>query len=102
NTVSHKLTHYAETIGLNKFLHRRADVSDGIANSRCLNAAIERLLRYIEQLAQLRREQSIDRNGNRRVTVIAIEDNAAIDGNNVSGLQRPLFRRNSVYDLFVD
>ena len=102
NAVSHKLTHYAETIGLNKFLHRCADIADGIPNSGCLNAAIERLLRNFEQLAQLRSEQSIDRNGHRRVTVIAIEDNAAIDGNNVSGLQRPLFRRNSVYDLFVD
>src|SRR2546429_673522 len=102
NAMSHKLTHYAETIGLNKFLYRGPNVPDGIADSRRLNAAIECLLRYFEQLAQLRRERSIDRNCDRRVTVIAIEDNAAIDGNNVSGLQRPLFRRNSVYDLFVD
>src|SRR5689334_3787285 len=61
NTVSHKLTHYAETICFNEFLHRRADIADGIANSRCLNAAIESLLRYFEQLAQLRRERSIHR-----------------------------------------
>src|SRR5437588_11739188 len=102
NAMSHKLTHYAETIGLNKFLYRGPNVPDGIADSLRLNAAIECLLRYFEQLAQLRPRRSIDRNCDRRVTVIAIEDNAAIDGNNVSGLQRPLFRRNSVYDLFLD
>src|SRR5205823_2660986 len=95
NAVSHKLTHYAETIGLNKFLHRCADIADGIPNSGCLNAAIERLLRNFEQVAQLRSEQSIYRNGNRRVTVIAIEDNAATAPHLVNFRCRPTNNRHA-------
>src|SRR5438477_9165980 len=88
NAVSHKLTHYAETIGLNKFLHRCADIADGIPNSGCLNAAIERLLRNFEQLAQLRSEQSIDRTVIRGFTVLAMKDNAESLGTNSSALRR--------------
>src|SRR5437763_10414480 len=40
NAMSYKLTHYAEAVRFNQFLHRRAYVPDGISNSCCLNAAI--------------------------------------------------------------
>ena len=40
--------------------------------------------------------------GDRCVSIVAIEHNPAIDGNDVAGFQHPFFRRDAVNNLFVD
>src|SRR5437773_12075356 len=41
NTVSHKLTHYAEARSLNKFLYSRPDITHRVTDPSRLDGAIE-------------------------------------------------------------
>src|SRR5579872_1820752 len=101
DSVSHKLAHYAESGGFDMFLHRRAHVADGIANHGILNPAVERLFGYRQQLLQFFLYRVADRNRDRRVAIVAVQNHAAIDRNNVAFFQDPFFRRDAVHDLVI-
>src|SRR5580700_325471 len=101
DAVSDKLTHNTETVSLYKFLHRRAYIANCIAHPRLLDALVQRDFRDLEQLANFRLDRIVDRYCDRSVAVVSIENNTAIDGNNVACFQHPFLRRNTVHDLFV-
>src|SRR5580693_319146 len=102
DAVSHKLAHHTKTVRFYKFLHRCAYIADRVADPRLLDALIQRGFRHLEQLAYFRLDRIIHRHGDRSVAVVSIENHTAIDGNDVARLQHPLFRRDAVYDLFID
>src|SRR5581483_10488534 len=99
--MPNKLAYNAEAVCLNVFLHRRANIADGISDLRLLYRLVQRRFRYFEQLLALRGNFITYSNGNRRIAVISVQHHTAIDRNNVSGLQHPLRRRDPVHDLVI-
>ena len=102
NAVAHKFPHHAEAIGFHKFLDGSAHISDGIANSRLLDALIQRGFGDLEQLASLLGDRSVYRNRDSGIAVIAIHHHTAVDRNNVARLQRPLLGRDAMDDFLID
>src|SRR3954466_12569361 len=104
DAVSDELTDHAEAIGFDDVLHGGADVSDAVADTHLLDSAIQRSFRDVKQLLELGRQRVIAadcyRDGG--VSVISIEDDAAIDRDDVAGLELALFRRYTVHDLVID
>src|ERR1700680_2790594 len=102
DTMAYEFPYYAESVLFDVLLNRRSNVPDCVANLYLLDALVKRGLGHFEQFLQLRSYWLAYGYGDRRVPVIAFENNSAVDGNNVSGFQFPLFRRNAVHDLFID
>src|SRR5437868_9533317 len=104
DAVPYELADHAEPVGFDYILHGSADVSDGVADAHLLDSALQRSFRHFKQLLVLGRDGFITtdcyRDGG--VSVISIEDDAAIDRDDVAGLELALFRRNTVHDLVVD
>src|SRR6266849_3333402 len=100
DTVANKLSNYAEAVGLDMLLNRGSNVAHRVADAHLLNSAVKRFFRDRQQLAQFRLDR-FDRNRNRSVSVVPIEHHAAIDGDDIAFLHRPLFRRNAMHDLFI-
>ena len=86
NPVSHKFANYAEAVSFNVLLHSRTDISDGVAYSRLLDGLVQRRLGHLQQPARLG-AQSIHRNGDGGVPIIAVHYHAAVDRDNVACLK---------------
>ena len=50
NAVAYELAHHAETVGLDVFLHCRANIADAVADLHLLNRFVERFLGDLQQL----------------------------------------------------
>ena len=61
----------------------------------------QRLAGHIQQLPQVGRNIVAYRHRDRRITVIAVQNHATVDGDDVAGVQHPRFRRDTVNDLAV-
>ncbi len=72
NTVSYELANHAKAVGFNVFLHGSADISNGVAHARLIDAAIKRCFSHREQFLQLRRDIFAYRNGVSGIAVITI------------------------------
>src|SRR6185312_5293314 len=101
DSVSYELTDYAEAIGFDHFLHARADIAYRAANARRLNRALQRSLRYVEQLLDLRLQMVPNRNRHGRICIVAVEHHTAVDRNDVAFLQHALGGWNAVHDLLI-
>src|SRR6202044_1428436 len=93
DTVSYKLAYYAEAVGFHQLLYGGSHIANRIADSRRFNSVRERLAGYIQQLLQLGLDLIAHRNRYRRIPVVAVQNHAAIDGDDIAGFQHPLFRR---------
>src|ERR1035437_2726318 len=102
DAMPHKFPYHAEPVRFHELLDRRAHVSDGVADLYLLDALVQRSLGHFEQLLQFRGQLLAHRHGDGSVSVIPIVNNSTVDGNDVSRLQRPLFRWDPVHDLFID
>src|SRR6267142_5548069 len=102
DAMAHKFAHYAEASSLDVLLHRRAHISDAIANARLLDAAIKRVTRHAEQLAHPGVEFLAHADGKCRIGVVAVQHYAAIDGDNVARLQLALFRWDAMHHFGIN
>src|SRR5258708_8123518 len=101
-TVAHKFSHHAEPVRFHVFLDRRPNVSHRVANLYLLDTLVERSFGHFEQFFQFRCQFLAYRHRDGCVSVIPIAYYSAVDGNNVTRFQRPLFRWNPVHHLFID
>src|SRR5579863_3145041 len=101
DSVSYELAHHAESCRFDVLLNSRPNITDRVADSRLLNAAVERSFRHIQKLFQLRLQAIPDGNRDRRVAVVAVEHHTAVDRNDVALFQPALFRRDAVHNLFI-
>src|SRR5262249_57454066 len=90
DSVSYKLSNNADSVGFNHLLHRSTDITDRAADPRGLDRSFERCLRYIKQLLDLRLEVIPDRNRHCRVSVVAVQNHAAVDRDDIAFLQYAL------------
>src|ERR1700686_7802 len=102
NAVAYELPNYTEPVRFHVLLYRRPNMSNGVADLYLLDSLVQRSLGYFEQLFQLRSYRLAHRYRDGSVSVIALKNYAAVDGNDVSRFQRPLLRRDAMHDLFID
>src|ERR1700688_2238551 len=102
DAVTYELPNHAEPVRFHVLLDRRSHVPHRVADLVLLVALVQRSLGPLEQLLQLRRHYLAHGYRDRGISVITIENNSAVDGNDVSRFQRPLFRRDAMHDLFID
>src|SRR5208337_3629647 len=102
DAMPNKVSHHAEPVRFHVLLDRRPNVSDRVADLRLLDALVQRGLGHLEQLPQFRGQLLAHRHRDRSVSVIPVKHNSAVDGNDISRFQRPLFRWDPVHDLFID
>src|SRR5580658_1980936 len=102
DAMPNEVSHHAESVRFHVLLDRRPNVPYRVADLHLLDAFVQRSLGHLEQLLQFRGQFLAHRHRNGSVSVIPVADHAAVDRNDVSRFQRPLFRRDAVHDLFID
>src|ERR1700682_4194660 len=85
NAMSDKLPDDTETGGFDKFLDSRPNIANRVTDASRLDGAIEGSFGNFQQLAQLRSYRIIHRHRDRRIAIISVENDAAIDRNNIAG-----------------
>ncbi len=100
DAVADELAHHREALRLDVLLHRVADVRQMAAGAHLLDRQLERLAGHLEQPAGLARHLA-DREGARRVAVVALVEDAAVDADDVA-LDQRLLGRDAVHDDVVD
>src|SRR5512146_381761 len=83
NSVSHELSDHAESVRFHDLLYGGADVANGIADAGRFDSPKQRLLGDFQQLAKFGTDAVAYRNRDRRISVVAVKDDAAVDRNDV-------------------
>ena len=100
NAVSNELFHHAVTIRLTMTLHRIADIANPPTGQRGLDAQIKRLLCHPQKPLHIRRDLA-DTERVTRITVISVQQRAAVYRHHITVLQRTVIR-NAMHHHFID
>src|SRR5271165_1604020 len=101
NSVTHKFADHTEPFRFHYFLYRGSHIAQRRSGLDFPDAALERSLRYRQQALRARGNLLTHRYGNRRIAVVAVQNYARVDRNNVSVTKHPLRGRNSVNHFLV-
>src|SRR5574341_1629288 len=93
--------HDAEPVALAVRLHGVGDVADAVPRPALLDGLVEALPRDIEELLDFLWDRA-DRQGDGAVAIVALDDAAEVEPDDVAVLELSLGRGDAVDDLVVD
>src|SRR4029077_6376123 len=86
---------------LHPLLHRRGDIAQSVPGPDLLNSFVQRFACYSQEVADLGANLA-DRKRHRRISIITIQLDAEVEGNNVSLFQAARPRGYPVNHLLID
>ncbi len=101
DAVPHERPHHPEAVALAVRLHRVGDVAQAVAGPALHDRLVEALARHVEQLLDPRRHRA-HRQRDRAVRIVALDDAAQIEPDDVALAQLALGRRDAVHHFLVD